>query len=132
METAKNHALISDLIVLAKADDKIMASEYDFILRIATRMNVSQEEVDRLIEDPLPSLPIISEMERITHFHKLILLMNVDWEAHQKEVEVVRNFGLKLGIRPGAIDQILLRTQQYENRVIPAEELIQIFQTYYN
>jgi len=132
METAKNHALISDLIVLAKADDKIMASEYDFILRIASRMNVSQEEVDRLIEDPLPSLPIISEMERITHFHKLILLMNVDWEAHQKEVEVVRNFGLKLGIRPGAIDQILLRTQQYENRVIPAEELIQIFQTYYN
>ncbi len=132
METAKNHALISDLIVLAKADDKIMASEYDFILRIATRMNVSQEEVDRLIEDPLPSLPIISEIERITHFHKLILLMNVDWEAHQKEVEVVRNFGLKLGIRPGAIDQILLRTQQYENRVIPAEELIQIFQTYYN
>ncbi|AVI49815.1 hypothetical protein C5O00_00995 [Pukyongia salina] len=132
METAKNHALISDLIVLAKADDKIMASEYDFILRIATRMNVSQEEVDRLIEDPLPSLPIVSEIERITHFHKLILLMNVDWEAHQKEVEVVRNFGLKLGIRPGAIDQILLRTQQYENRVIPAEELIQIFQTYYN
>ena len=95
-------------------------------------MNVSQEEVDRLIEDPLPSLPIVSEIERITHFHKLILLMNVDWEAHQKEVEVVRNFGLKLGIRPGAIDQILLRTQQYENRVIPAEELIQIFQTYYN
>lgn len=132
METAKNHALISDLIVLAKADDKIMASEYDFILRIAIRMNVSQEEVDRLIEDPLPSLPIVSEIERITHFHKLILLMNVDWEAHQKEVEVVRNFGLKLGIRPGAIDQILLRTQQYENRVIPAEELIQIFQTYYN
>lgn len=132
METAKNHALISDLIVLAKADDKIMASEYDFILRIASRMNVSQEEVDRLIEDPLPSLPIVSEIERITHFHKLILLMNVDWEAHQKEVEVVRNFGLKLGIRPGAIDQILLRTQQYENRVIPAEELIQIFQTYYN
>ncbi|KAA3624870.1 MAG: TerB family tellurite resistance protein [Flavobacterium sp.] len=132
METAKNHALISDLIVLAKADDKIMASEYDFILRIASRMNVSQEEVDHLIEDPLPSLPIVSEIERITHFHKLILLMNVDWEAHQKEVEVVRNFGLKLGIRPGAIDQILLRTQQYENRVIPAEELIQIFQTYYN
>ena len=132
METAKNHALISDLIVLAKADDKIMASEYDFILRIASRMNVSQEEVDHLIEDPLPSLPIVSEIERITHFHKLILLMNVDWEAHQKEVEVVRNFGLKLGIRPGAINQILLRTQQYENRVIPAEELIQIFQTYYN
>jgi uncharacterized tellurite resistance protein B-like protein len=132
MDKAKNHALISDLIVLAKADDKIMASEYDFILRIAARMEVSQSEVDKLIENPLPSLPLISEIERITHFHKLVLLMNVDWEAHTKEVEVVRNFGLKLGIRPGAIDRILTRTQEYENRVIPAEELIQIFQTYYN
>lgn len=132
MDKAKNHALISDLIVLAKADDKIMASEYDFILRIAARMEVSQSEVDKLIENPLPSLPLISEIERITHFHKLVLLMNVDWEAHSKEVEVVRNFGLKLGIRPGAIDRILTRTQEYENRVIPAEELIQIFQTYYN
>ena len=132
MDKEKNRALISDLIILAKADDKIMASEYDFILRIASRMNVSQDEVDELIENPLPSLPLVSEIERITHFHKLILLMNVDWEAHDKEVEVVKNFGLKLGIRPAAIDRILIRTQQYENRVIPSEELIQIFQTYYN
>jgi uncharacterized tellurite resistance protein B-like protein len=132
MDKDKNRALISDLIILAKADDKIMASEYDFILRIASRMNVSQDEVDELIENPLPSLPLVSEIERITHFHKLILLMNVDWEAHDKEVEVVKNFGLKLGIRPAAIDRILIRTQQYENRVIPSEELIQIFQTYYN
>jgi hypothetical protein len=132
MDKAKNHALISDLIVLAKADDKIVASEYDFILRIADRMNVSQKEVDLLIENPLPSLPLVSEIERITHFHKLILLMNVDWEAHSKEEEVLRNFGLRLGIRPAAIDRILARTLQYENRVIPSEELIRIFQTYYN
>ena len=58
--------------------------------------------------------------------------MNVDWEAHHKEVEVLRNFGLKLGIRPAAIDRTMARTQEYENRVIPSEELIQIFQTYYN
>ena len=62
MDKAKNHALISDLIILAKADDKIMASEYDFILRIAERMNVTQAEVDELIKDPLPSLPLVSEI----------------------------------------------------------------------
>jgi len=132
MEQQKNHALLSDLIVLAKADDILKASEYDFILRIATRMDVPKEEVDQLVENPIPSLPIVSEVDRITHFHKLILLMNVDWEAHEKEIEVLRNFGLKLGIRPGAIDRILIRSQEYENKIIPTEELIQIFQTYYN
>lgn len=132
MGKEKNHALLSDLIVLAKADDILMASEYDFILRIATRMKVSKVEVDQLIKNPLPSLPIATEIDRITHFHKLILLMNVDWEAHEKEIEVLRNFGLKLGIRPAAIDRILIRTQEYEDKIIPADELIQIFQTYYN
>ncbi len=123
---------MSDLIVLAQADDKLMASEYDFILRMADRMGVSKEEVDTLIKNPLPSMPIVSELERITHFHKLILLMNVDWEAHEKEIAVLRNFGLKLGVRPAAIDRILARSQQYENKIIPTNELIQIFQMYYN
>jgi uncharacterized tellurite resistance protein B-like protein len=132
MDQKRNHALLSDLIVLAKADDKLMASEYDFILRIASRMDVSKSEVDQLIKNPLPSVVITSEMERIVHFHKLVLLMNVDWEMHEKEEEVLRNFGLKMGVRQAAIDRILIRTQHYENRIIPAEELVDIFQTYYN
>lgn len=132
MNQLKNHALLSDLIVLAKADDKLMASEYEFILRIAARMNIGQEEVDKLIDKPMPSISLETEMERIIHFHKLVLLMNVDWEVHEKEEVVLRNFGLKLGVRPAAIDRILIRTQQYENRIIPAEELVEIFHTYYN
>lgn len=109
-----------------------MASEYDFIIRIASRMNISKEEVDQLIQNPLPSAFIETEMERIIHFHKLVLLMNVDFEMHPNEEVLLRNFGLKLGVRPAAIDRILLRTMQYENRIMPAEELVQIFQTYYN
>ena len=132
MDNQKQQALISDLIALAKADGKILSSEYDFILRMAERMQVSKEEVDHLIEHPLPSLPIVSEIERITHFHKLILLMNVDWEAHELEVNMLRNFGLKLGIRPAAIDRILQLSQHYENKIVPSEEIIQIFQAYYN
>ena len=132
MNTEREKALISDLVQLAMADGKIVTAEYDFIMRVAERMNLSKDEVDEIIKDPLPSLPIVSEIERITHFHKLILLMNVDWEAHEKEVNMLRNFGLKLGIRPAAIDRILQLSQHYENKIVPSEEIIQIFQTYYN
>ncbi len=128
----RNQALLSDLIKLAKADDKLMESEYDFILRIAERMEIERADVDLLIQQPLPSVTLESEIERIVHFHKLVLIMNVDWEMHEKEEELLRNFGLKMGVRQAAIDRILFRTQQQENRIIPAEELIQIFQTYYN
>ena len=58
--------------------------------------------------------------------------MNVDKEAHENEVAAIRNFGLKMGIRPGVMDQILLQMDKYEDRVIPSEELIRIFRAYYN
>ncbi len=127
-----NQALISDLIVLAHADEKVTNSEYDFIQRIAKRMKVTPTELEHLFKNPLPSKTSFTEVERITHFHKLVLLMNVDRETHTKEVSVIREFGLKMGIRPGAIDQVLVQMEKHEDKIIPPDELIQIFQTYYN
>ena len=127
-----NQALLSDLIILAKADNIVTNSEYDFIMRIAERMKVSSEEVDMLFKNPLPSKTAFTELERITHFHKLVLLMNVDRETHSSEVHVIKDFGLRMGIRPGAINQVLLQMEKHEDKIIPPQELIQIFQTYYN
>ena len=132
MQKDRKHALISDFIHLAKADEKVTSAEYDFIYRLAKRMEVSKEEVDALFENPVPSQPLFSEMERIVHFHKLVLLMNVDRETHEKEVIALRNFGLKMGIRTGAVDKILVEMNNYKDKIIPSQELIKIFKTYYN
>lgn len=127
-----NEALLSDLIVLAKADDKVTESEYDLILQLGEAMKISKTEVDALFENPLPSVVQSSELQRITHFYKLMLLMNVDQEKHEKEIAMIRNFGLKMGIRPGVMDQMLIKMEEYEDHIIPSEELMKIFQTYYN
>ncbi len=132
MDTQKKYGLLSDLIALAFADNTLKNEEYDFILRMAKRMDISEAEVEHLLEHPVKSQPIANEMDRIVHFHKLVLLMNVDREVHDREVLLLREFGIKLGIRPGAVDRILNRTQEIENHVIPANELIGIFKTYYN
>ncbi|QIE58947.1 TerB family tellurite resistance protein [Rasiella rasia] len=125
-------SLISDLILIAKADDKITHGEYDFIQRIAERIGVTPKEVDELFHDPLPTKATFTELERITHFHRMVLLMNVDGETHEKEVQLLREFGLELGLRPGAVDQILVAMERYEHKIIPSQELLQIFNTYYN
>lgn len=132
MEKDNNRAIISDLIVLAYADGKLTDPEYDFILQIALRLNLTIDDVTELFENPAPSRPIFTELERISHFYKLVLLMNVDLEAHEKEIIAIRDFGLKMGIRPGVFDQILLQMSQYKNKIIPGEDLVKIFQTYYN
>ena len=132
MEREYNLAMVSDLIQLAKADDKITDSEYEFILQLAERMDISESEVNVLFNDPIPSKPLYTELERISHFYKLILLMNVDLETHDKEIFLVRKFGLKMGIRPGVMDQILLQMDKFEDKIIPSDDLVRIFQTYYN
>lgn len=132
MENDNFRAMISDLIVLAYADEKVTGTEYDFILRLAKNMDIDKQEVDLLFKNPLPSKPLFTELERITHFYKLVLLMNVDLETHEKEIIAIRNFGLKMGIRPEVVDQILIRMDEFENKIIPSDELIRIFQTYYN
>lgn len=128
----RNQGLISDLIVMAHADGKVADSEYEFILRLADRMGFLKNEVDALFAHPQPSQPLFSELERITHFYKLVLLMYVDNEIHKEEVITARNFGLKLGIRQGVIDQIINKVDEYEDHIIPSEDLMKIFKTYYN
>lgn len=132
MNNLDNQSLISDLIKLAEADGKLTHSEYDFIIRLAKRMEVSEEEVEELFNKPISTKTKFTELERITHFHKLVLLMNVDRETHKKEVIAIKNFGLKMGIRSDVINQILERMNEYEDKVIPSSELIQIFRSNYN
>lgn len=132
MENENDKAIISDLIFLAYADGKLTDTEYDFILQIALRLDMTEVEVQDLFANPSSSRPIFTELERISHFYKLVLLMNVDMETHEKEVTVIRNFGLKMGIRAGVFDQILLQMGQYKNKIIPSDDLVKIFRTYYN
>jgi hypothetical protein len=132
MNKENNLALVSDLIVLARADDKVTLTEYDFIMRLAFRMDLEKNDVDQLFKNPLPTKNKFSELERITHFHKLVLLMNVDRETHDKEIIAIKNFGLKMGIREGLINQVLVEMEKHEDKVIPSEELIKIFKTFYN
>jgi hypothetical protein len=132
MENDNSRAIISDLIFLAYADGKLTDSEYDFILQIALRLDLTEIEVQDLFDKPSSLRPIFTELERISHFYKLVLLMNVDMETHEKEVIAIRNFGLKMGIRAGVFDQILLQMGQYKNKIIPSDDLVKIFRTYYN
>lgn len=127
-----SQAIISDLIVIAKADEKITDGEYHFIVSLAKKLNVTEQEVKILFENPLPSKILKTELERITHFYKLILTMNIDNEIHEKELVEVRNFGLKLGIRQGVVDQLLIKMNDYKNKIIPSNEILKIFNTYYN
>lgn len=124
--------IISDMIALAKADNELHEREYDFILAVAERLGLSKEDVDHIHANPTKVNVLTSEMQRITQFHRLLLLINVDQETHFAEMDALRNYGLKLGIRAEAIEQILNEMGTHENNMIPSDRLVQIFKRFYN
>ncbi len=125
-------SLLSDLIIMVKADGKIKPSEIQLIQKLAKRLGVSMNEISQLFDSPKPSQPLYSEVDRITHFYRLALVMQVDQETHESEIGALKNFGLKMGIRPIVTDQIIKKMGQYRNGIVPAEELLNIFKIYYN
>ena len=128
----EKHQIISDMISLAKADQVLHEREYEFILVVAERMGMNKTEVDTLLQKPLEAQVFKTELQRITQFHRLLLLMNVDMETHLVELDAIRNYGLRLGIRPEAIEQILNEMGDYENKMMPSDRLVEIFKRFYN
>lgn len=124
--------IISDMILMSQADGIVQDSEYQFILLIARQLGISKEEVNSLKSNPKIKTTFSSEYERLTQFYRVFLLMNIDKETHFTEIDTLRNYGLRLGLRLEAIEHLLTVMQEYEHKLIPSERLLKIFKRFYN
>ncbi len=125
-------SIISELIQLAKTDAKVRDKELGFIKLIASSLRITGSEVDDLVTQPANYIILKPESERILQFHRLILVMNVDEHTGIDEVAMIKNFGLKMGLPASAIDDIFGMMENYENKMIPPEELLKVFKKHYN
>lgn len=125
-------SLLTELIKLAQCDHKVREQEYRFLLTIANSLQVSREDFDALFEEHIEFTPPESEFERILQFHRLVLLMNVDQESSDSELEFLRDIGIRLGLNPNATNRVLATMNDYPNKVIPPDKLIEIFKENYN
>lgn len=125
-------SLLSELIKLARSDQEVREQEYQFLQTIARILEVSKEDFDSLFKEYIEFTPPESEFERILQFHRLVLLMNVDQETSDKEVHFLKDMGIRIGLNPEATDQVLTKMNDYPNKVIPPEKLIEIFKERYN
>ena len=128
----ENLSLISELIKLAKVDNDVRAMEFQFLLSIASQIGVTKEEFKKLFEQYIEFLPPKLEGDRIVQFHRLVLLMNVDSETNPSEIQYIKEAGMRMGLNPLAIKKVLAEMNNYPNKVIPTERLIEIFKLYHN
>lgn len=125
-------SLLTELIKLARCDQEFREQEYNFLLTIAQSLDVSKEVFDQLFEQNIKFTPPESEFERILQFHRLVLLMNIDQDTAESELEYMRNIGIRMGLNPNATNKVLAAMDDYPNKVLPPERLIEIFKENYN
>lgn len=125
-------SLLTELIKLARCDNKVREQEYNFLLTIARSLNVSKNDFDSLFDNYIELTPPESEFDRILQFHRLVLLMNVDTETSDSEVGFLKDIGIRMGLSPQATDRVLDEMDNYPNKVIPPDKLIEIFKEQYN
>jgi hypothetical protein len=125
-------SILTELIKLASCDKKVRDKEYFFILAIAERLGISKKEFEPLFEEYIEFTPPASEFDRILQFHQLVLLMNVDQEPRVKEMEFIKDLGIRMGLNPLATNKVLSEMTNYPNNIMPADRLIEIFSEQYN
>lgn len=125
-------SILSEMILFAKVDNKLKQSEYDFLFSVAKDLQVSKKVFDSLFTSNVEHVIPKSQSARIVQFHRLVLLMNVDNHQNMREIKRIYDIGLKMGLPPGAIQQVLSIMHNYPNKIVPPEILIAIFKAHYN
>ena len=125
-------SILSELIAFARVDYKIKEAEYDFLLSVANLMKVKKTSLDALLKNTIEISTPKTQLDRIVQFHRLLLLMNIDNEQHEKEIEKLHNIGLWMGLPPSAITQVLEVMHQYPDMAVPPKILLNIFRAHYN
>lgn len=125
-------SLLKDLIKIANADGQFREDEQRFIYAIAAQMKITPKDYIRLFKENIAYHPPKLEMDRIVHFQRLILVMNVDQNVSLTEIKEVQNLGLKMGLHPAAINQVLTEMHSYPNKMLPPARLLEIFKAHHN
>ena len=125
-------SILTELIKLSRADKNESDDEYVFLQMIAKSLSVSKEQLDELYNRYSDFNPPKMEIQRIVQFQRLILLANIDMEIDTAETKLIYKSGIKLGLRPEAIESVLVEMKKYERGMIPESRLIDIFRSYHN
>lgn len=105
-EHAAQKGHFHNLVMLARVDGKVEASEKNLLARIAQRLSLTDEEVKSICddEDNYPVYPPVSKEERLERFVQLIEMIIVDGRINTDEEHLISKYGVELGIDSEKVD----------------------------
>ena len=113
---------LSALIALANIDGDFDGEEKTQIYMLGKANGMSKEEVDNLIDNPVP-LPPVSTMtpdDKFDYLYNIVQLMKIDSQVYLSEIKYCEEVAEKLGFKKAVIAE--LSSKIYSNPSITANK----------
>ena len=65
-------SILSEMIAFARVDDVVKETEYNFLLGVASRLEVNKSVFDNLFENESKYMIPKTQADRIVQFHRLV------------------------------------------------------------
>ena len=114
---------------LACADNVYSRAEAIFISNVAKRLGVEEEELAKF-DGSEPDLELPDREYKVySLFHRLVIIIMVDNEVHATEKHYCFNLGVKMGLHPNAVSEIIALVEDGDIGAAP-NEVMDIFRKY--
>ena len=100
---------LKNLVMLAMADGKLTDSELAVIIAVASRENISPDDLTKVIEDPdsvninLPD----DEDTKLAYLRDMVAMMMVDGDLEEQELAICKIYAMALGYRSSIVDGMI-------------------------
>ena len=80
----------------------------------------------------LTELIKLAQCDQEVREQEYTFLLTIDQETAESELEYMKNIGIRLGLNPIATSKVLEAMDDYPNKIVPPERMIEIFKENYN
>lgn len=98
-------AQLSTLVQLASADGEFSGEEKQLIYMIGKANNIKEEEIDDLVNNPVPMPPVstMSDEDKFEYLYNIVQLMKIDSHVYLSEIKYCEEIAEKLGFKKSVI-----------------------------
>jgi len=120
------------LFHLACADRELSQIEITYIRIVAEHLGVNVEQLKGF--DPSEPVLVLPDREYKIYglFHRLAIIMMIDNQIDEKEKRYCFNLGVKMGLHPNAVSEIIEHAIVHGSAGTKPEDVMRIFKKYLN
>jgi len=107
-ERSADKGIFNNLVMLARVDGKVAETEQNLLKRIASRLSLTDEQVQEIMEHPgsYPMVPPSSKEERYERFIQFVEMICIDGVIDPAEENLANKYGIALGFDSDTIDSV--------------------------